>query len=730
MKEKYDQAIIFFNNGEIDKAKNICLEILKEQPKNFDTLKLFALILFNKQKYVESADLISKAIKIKSNDAEIYNFYSIILVHLKKTDEAIKNWNEAIKIKPDYLEAYFNLGNIFFDIKKFTNAVENYKKAIKLKPNYFKAYNNLGNSQRKLGKFHEAIESYSKAIELKPDYLEAYNSLGNSQRKLGKFHEAIESYSKAIELKPDSIELYYNKANSLKDLRKFEEAIEIYNKALKINPNAANVYYSLGKTFIELNKLEDALSNYSKALNIDPKQDFLLGQLFYLKNRLCDWKDFNENLKKIENKIQKFENIIMPFSSLSIFDKPSLQKIAAETYLNSRYSKSNLLKPIPKIEPNKKIRIGYFSADFRDHAMGYILVRLFELHNKEKFELIGFSLNPVDKSNDEMYKRISVAFDEFIDVSSKNDKEIAQISRNNKIDIAVDLMGFTTNNRFGAFLERCAPIQVNYLGYSGTSGSDCMDYIIADKIVIPKENQKFYSEKIAYMPHCYQANDSEKKISKKIFTKSELGLPEDNFIFCCFNQTYKINPETFDLWTEILKSVNKSVLWLFETDQISSKNLKKEFKLRGLDPNRIIFAKKMPLADHLARHQLADLSIDSFPYTTGVTCSDALWTNLPVLTRIGNSFASRMAASLLTAIDLPEMIVKTKKEYKDLAIELAKDKNKLGQIKSKLKKNRISSPLFNTELFKENIEKLYLTMYQKYQSDLPITNIEIKNKNN
>ena len=728
MKEKYEQAVVFFNNGKLNEAKNICLEILKDYPDNFDTLKLFGLVLFQSQDYEKSANLIDKAIKIKPNIAETYNIYSIILIHLKKYDEAIKSWNSAIKIKPNYLEAYFNLGNIFFDIEKFNEAIENYKKAIELKPDYLEAYNNLGNAQRRLGKFNEAIENYKKAIELKPDYLEAYNSLGNAQRTVGKYYEAIESYNKAIELKPNSFEPHYNKGNALKDLRKFNEAIETYNEALKIKPNIANVYYSIGKTFIELNKLEDALNNYSKAYKIDPKQDFLLGQLFYLKNRLCDWSYFDENLEKTKNEIQKFENVIMPFSSLSIYDAPSLQKIVAESYLKSRYSKINMLKPITKRELNKKIRIGYYSADFRNHAMAYILARLFELHSKSKFELIGFSLNPVDKSSDEMYKRISSAFNQFIDVSSKNDQEIAQISRDLKIDIAVDLMGYTTNNRFGAFILRCAPIQVNYLGYSGTSGSNCMDYIIADKTIIPEENQKFYSEKIAYMPYSYQANDSEKKISKRIFTKKELGLPEDSFVFCCFNQSYKINPETFDLWIEILNDVNHSVLWLYETDPIASNNLKREIKLRGLDPNRIIFAKKMPLPDHLARHQLADLSIDSFPYTTGVTCSDALWTSLPVLTRIGNSFASRMAASLLTAIDLPEMIVKTKKEYRDLAIELATNKEKLNQIKNKLIKNRLTSPLFDAELFKENIEELYLTMYQRYKSNLPLENIEIKNK--
>ena len=662
MKDKYNQAVVFFKNGKLDKAKDICSEILKEQPDNFDTLQLFGLISFQSKNYHQSADLIYKAIKIKPDYAEIYNFYSIVLIHLKKIDEAIKSWNDAIKIKPDYAEAYYNRANALL----------------------------------KLGRLDEAIESYDKAIQIKPNYAEAY----------------------------------YNRANALSELRRFNEAVESYDKAIQIKPDSVEFHYNRGVALIKFNKLEDALQSYDRAIEIKPEHNYLLSEYFHLKNKMCDWSNFNENLENLKDKILKLKTVSMPFSILSIYDLPLLQKISAETHLKSKYFKTNILKPIIKREPNKKIRIGYFTANFRDHAQSYLLVKALELHDKSKFELIGFSLNPVNKSHDEMYKRISFVFDQFIDVGSKSDIEIVEISRDLKIDIAVDLMVFQQNNKFRIFIKRCAPIQINYLGYPGTSGSNCMDYLIGDKIVIPKENQIFFTEKIAYMPHTYQANGSEKQISKKKFTREEFGLPKNSFVFCCFNQNYKINPETFNLWIEILNSVNNSVLWLFEADPIASKNLKKELEVKGLNPCRIIFAKKMSQADHLARHQLADLFIDSFPYTAHTTCSDALWTGLPVLTRIGNSFASRVAASLLAAIDLSEMIVKTKKEYKDLAIEIANNKEKLKQIKNKLQKNILTKPLFDTKLFTKNIEELYSIMHQRYHSGLSADHIEIEQRKN
>ena len=325
-----------------------------------------------------------------------------------------------------------------------------------------------------------------------------------------------------------------------------------------------------------------------------------------------------------------------------------------------------------------------------------------------------------------MSKRIPNAFDQFIKVNFKTDKEIAELSRELKIDIAIDLMCFTTNSRTGIFSEKCAPIQINYLGYPGTSGASFIDYIIADKTLIPKENQKYYSEKIIYLPNTYQVRDSTQKISNKIFTKDELNLPKNSFVFCCFNQNYKITPSVFDIWMRLLKKVEKSVLWLIKDNDVAAYNLKKEAEKRGVASDRIIFAKHMPISEHLARHKVADLFVDTFPYTAHTTCSDALWSGLPVITRMGQSFASRVAGSLLNAINLKELITKTEKEYENLILKLSKNPKKLKEIKNKLKKNRLKEPLFDSKLYTKKIEHAYKKIYERYKSNLPFKNIEIK----
>ena len=400
-----------------------------------------------------------------------------------------------------------------------------------------------------------------------------------------------------------------------------------------------------------------------------------------------------------------------------------MQKTSAEIFVTKEYDVQNNQNYKFHKQIKKKIRIAYYSADFRNHPMSYLLANLYEIHDKNKFEIIGISFGP-DK-DDEMRKRVSSAFDEFYDVRLKTEDEIVKLSRELKIDIAIDLMCFTKYHKFGIFVKRCAPIQVNYLGYPGTSGTNYLDYIIADKILIPKESQKYYSEKIVYLPDTYQANDSTKKISDKIFTREELGLPKDGFVFCCFNNNYKITPQVFDVWMRLLERVENSVLWILSENINISKNLKKEATIRGIDFNRIVFAERIKMNEHLARQKVADLFIDTFPYTGHTTASDALWVGLPVLTRIGKSFASRVSASLLNAIGLSALATNSEKEYEDLAIELATNSAKLKEIKNKLKNNRNTKPLFNTQIFARNIEKAYSLMYERYLKNLPLDNIEI-----
>ena len=619
-----------------------------------------------------------------------------------------------------------------FELKKAVNLYEkdqlNSAKEIALhiynsKPHHFDNLRLLNLICFKKKDFSSALDFINKAIKINPNFAEAYNERGNTLNELKQLQLAIKSYDQAIKLNPKYADAYYNKGLVLHELKRIELAIENYDQAIKINPNHVYSHNNKGYALQKLKKIEASIESFYNVLKIDPNFDFLLGELVHAKNKLCDWNSFNKDLETLKNKINEKKKSSTPFPILQLYDSPSIQKNTAEIYVKEKFYKEKILNPISIVAKNKKIRLGYYSADFYNHAMSYLLAGLFKQHDKSKFELFAFSFGP--EKNDEMSKKIPNYFNDFVKVNFKTDKEIAEISRNLKIDIAIDLLCFTTNNRMGIFSERCAPIQINYLGYPGTSGANFIDYIIADKILIPKESQKYYSEKIIYLPNTYQARDSSLKISNKIFKREELGLPKNAFVFCCFNQNNKITPNIFDIWMKILKTVDKSVLWLLEDNSIAVKNLKKEAKKRKIDPERIIFAKRMPMADHFARHKCADLFIDTFPYGAHTTCSDSLWAGLPIVTLMGKSFASRVGSSLLNAINLGELITTTEKEYEKLIMELANNSYRLKEIRNKLHKNRFTKPLFDTKLYTKNIELAYTKIYEKHLNKLSVENIEI-----
>jgi predicted O-linked N-acetylglucosamine transferase (SPINDLY family) len=411
-----------------------------------------------------------------------------------------------------------------------------------------------------------------------------------------------------------------------------------------------------------------------------------------------------------------------------LIDSPSIQRRVAEIWIYDKHPGNPRLGPFaPSLEdasgvsgakpetPEKKIRIGYFSADFYNHATSYLMAELFERHNQVKFELIGFSFGP--QTSDTMSKRIAGAFTKFIDVRSKTDLEIAQLSRTLKIDIAVDLKGFTQGQRAGIFAYRAAPVQVNYLGYPGTMGADYIDYLIADARVIPEDQQIHYSEKIVYLPDSYQVNDRKRFISDQVVARQEVGLPTEGFVYCCFNNSYKITPTVLDRWCRILMAVDGSVLWLLEDNKKAAENLRIEAANRGLNIDRLVFAPRMDLADHLARHRLADLFLDTLPCNAHTTASDALWAGLPILTLPGETFAGRVAASLLTAIGLRELIANSAQDYEAIAVRLGQDPTALGALKSKLSANRLSAPLFDTERYTRNLERAFGEMHQRYLSN-------------
>jgi protein O-GlcNAc transferase len=370
-----------------------------------------------------------------------------------------------------------------------------------------------------------------------------------------------------------------------------------------------------------------------------------------------------------------------------------------------------------------RIRLGYFSADFHGHATSYLMAELFEVHDRARFDVTAFSFGPEDDGD--VRQRLAASFERFIDVRNETDHAVAALARKLEIDIAVDLKGFTVDGRTGIFARRAAPIQVGYLGFPGSMGADYFDYLVADRVVIPPAERQFFSEKIVYLPDSYQVNDRKRPIAGRTPTRAQAGLPENGFVFCCFNNNHKITPAMFACWMRLLARVEGSVLWLLEDNAVAAANLLREAAARAIDPQRLVFAGRMPLPEHLARHRLADLFLDTLPYNAHTTASDALWAGLPLVTCLGDTFAGRVAASLVNAVRLPELVAATPQAYEHLALELARDPEKLAAIKRKLARHRLTTPLFDTVRFARHIEAAFMAMHERHQAGLPPEHIDL-----
>jgi predicted O-linked N-acetylglucosamine transferase (SPINDLY family) len=531
-----------------------------------------------------------------------------------------------------------------------------------------------------------------------------------------KYQLALESYDKALTLNPAYAEAFNNRGVALRELREPKAALDHFDKAISLKPDYADARFNRSLALHEAQSYEAAIGNCDEALLLKSGYALIDGMRLDARLHICDWQDLRAATVKLALDLQLGKLASSPLATLAFAGALSVQRRSSEIWAGEYHPAVFTVASVPKHPPHEKIRIGYYSADFREHATAYLIAEMFERHDRARFELIAFSFGPGEQAP--MRQRLEAAFDQFIDVRSRSDREVALLSREMEVDIAVDLKGHTQDSRMGIFAERAAPVQVSYLGYPGTSGAPYIDYLIADPVLIPTASQAFYSEKIVYLPNSYQVNDRKRQISGKPIMRSDCLLPEEGFVFCCFNNNYKILPEVFDVWMRLLKRVEGSVLWLLEDNPTAASNLRKEAVRRGVSEERLIFAPRLPLPEHLARHQLADLFLDTLPCNAHTTASDALWAGLPVLTCVGEAFASRVAASLLTAIRLPELITESLDAYEALALEIAFNPGKLAALKRKLAANRLTTPLFDTELFTKHIEAAYTAMYERYQADL------------
>jgi predicted O-linked N-acetylglucosamine transferase (SPINDLY family) len=693
-----------------------------------------------------------------SDDIQQYLIRGIQYYEAGKSDDAEKVFKEVITRDPECADAYNFLGIVYADRKNFKDALVYFKEAVRLDADNPPYNSNYGNALQDNGQINESIPYYLKAIELKPDFTDAYYNFGNSLRKLQRYPESLQQINLAKSLDPKYLKCYINAALIYVELKQFDQAITELIQALQIDAHSFDalsslaVVYSLKKDYsqsmayfkkafetgqaddkffvnyatvcVELSQPVEASKAFIKSAQIDPSKHGALGRALHQKMLIADWSDIKELNEEIVKRLQLNQDVVDPFGYMGFSDSEKDLQLAGTLYLDKKFPPLPSDLVLKKYPRHKKIKIAYVSGEFREHANGSLMTGLIECHDKEKFEVIGLDNGEGDDGN--LRRRLISSFDEFTDIRGIGDFDLAQQLRAKEVDILFNLNGFFGAHRTGLFANRAAPIQINFLGCPGTMGIDYMDYLIADNVVIPKESYQYYNEKIISLPHSYQINDSNRPELKRTITRKDCGLPEGVFVFCCFNNIYKITPETFQRWMRVLKRVPNSVMWFYYNYPEAPENLKREAQALGIDASRLIFSPYIKMSEHLERNVLADLFLDSLPYNAHTTASDALWANVPVLTLQGKSFAGRVAASLLHAIEMPELITHTEQEFEDKAVDLATHSEKLAALKAKLSKNRLTTPLFDTKLYTKHFEAALLEAYERYQSDLPPAHIQIK----
>tara|TARA_B100001939_G_scaffold347262_1_gene368328 strand:+ start:298 stop:2298 length:2001 start_codon:yes stop_codon:yes gene_type:complete len=645
---------------------------MRNQEKKFAEAKQ----LHNSGKIVEAQKLYLELIENNSSNYQLFFLIGTSYLQLENFEKAIAYLNNSIKINPKFPYSYNSKGIVFSENKEFEEAITNYNEAIFLKPDLFEAHLNKAISLKNIQKYEESFKSFEKCIEIEPNNPKIYYNRGNLFSKTSKFKEAKSEFDKAIKLKENYAEAYEGRADVLQELAKIQQ--DEYNFILSIN-------------------------NYEKAYRLNPNLNYVYGKLVHSKMLINDWEGLDESLLKIKNDIDENKKTIIPFPLLSLVDDPIIHKKNSKLFAYKRNSFLSIQKNKIEKKIDEKIKIGYFSADLNAHPVSTLISKMLSIHDKNKFKVYCYAFGFEKK--DELHNWIEQEVDAYRDIRELTDRDVAKLAREDGIDIAIDLQGFTSKHRIGIFERRPAPIQINFLGYPGTMGLDYYDYIVADKNLIPESSREFYTEKPIYMPNNYQVQNDDTKVAIIGPNKKELGLPENKFIFCAINNTYKISPAVFDVWMRILQRVENSVLWLLDNSENSKNNLRKEAEIRNIDNNRLIFTKRTSYEKYLAAMKHADLYLDTFIYNAGATASNALWVGVPVLTMAGESYSARMASSLLLSLGVPELITNTKENYEKLAIELSTNAEKLKTVKKKIMDNRSEKPLFNTKMYTRHFEK-------------------------
>lgn len=711
--------------GNFSEATKAYEEALKINPKNPDAyLRLGGLYVAMGNK-MAALNPLNQALQLNPGCSEAYNLLGVVYADLGQIEQAKQAYKESIRLSPGFAAPNNNLGNIYKTLGRFDEALACYENAIRLNPKSSDAMNNKGMVLLTLKKHDEAIRAFDQAISVKNGFYHGFNNKALAYRELKNFEEALYALTAALNIKPDYIEALNNRASLLSDLKRYPEALADFSRLIELAPKYANAHFNLANTYAKVFEYEKALVHYKKVIALEPAYKGALGKVFYTQLFLSNWDGLDAYRDLAKKLIMQGEPVAGPFELQALLDDPVILKQCAINYAKLRCPAGAVDYQIsPQALPSNRIRVGYFSSDFNNHPVSHLVIGMLRQHDRSQFEIFAYQLG--DKS-DAWTDRVKEASDSYIDCTRMSDVQVANLARQHGLDIAVDLNGFTANCRTGIFHQRAAPIQASYIGFLGTMGAGFMDYIIADLRIIPESSRADYTEKVIYLPS-FQCNESNFELTDFKITRQECGLPEDAIVLCSFNNNFKINPVIFKVWLNVLKAVPNVVLWLYVNNKDARKYLLSTAQALGVPDERIVFAEKMEYYKHFARQKLADLMLDSYPYGAGATASTALRAGLPMITLEGNSYPSRMGASLLGTLGLDELIAGNLEEYQSKIIALASSPEVLGEIRIKLAKAITKSQIFDESKFVRHLEAGYKMVVDRLHQELLPDHVIVNDK--
>src|SRR5215510_11181 len=682
-------------------------QVLAIEPNQVDALCKRGSVLLALLRFDDALAAFDRALAVKPDLLTALSYRGNVLVHLDRLDEALVAFDQALAVNADNVEALLSRGNTLMLLDRPDEALPAFDKVIALRGDHAMALGNRALALVELGRYEDALTNFHKALQLVPDDVSWLDGYGNTLMFLGRNEDALAYFEKAIALAPDRLDVVGHRAEALRNLARHDEAVAVYDRILAIEPDNVPVLYNRGKSLWTLGRSADAMASHERAAALGDLR--ALGELVFSHLAIADWAGANKLADRLRAAVDA-GHFVHSFAAIAFELHPAAQLRGVGNL--SHGVAAGVRKPFvtSNVSRTGRLRIAYLSSDFRHHPVAVAVANLLERHDRTRFEVIGVSYGSEDGSA--LRARLIKACDRFHDASSEGDRNVAALLHDDDVHIAVDLNGLTEGFRPGVLAWRPAPIQVNYLGFPGTTGAAYLDYILADETVLPFDQQPFFAEKIVHLPDCYHVNDATRAISSYVAPRSDLGPPDQGMVFCCFNQTFKIAAPIFDIWMRLLAAVPGSVLWLSEMPALAQANLRREAAAHGVDPDRLIFAPRIDSsADHLARHRAADLFLDTLPYNAHSTTCDALYAGLPVVTCTGNIFAGRVATSMLKAAGLPELVTSNLADYEALALKLATDPVLLSSIRRKLADNRATCRLFDSDRFRRHIEAAYETMW-------------------